>query len=114
MVTTFEPDLNKTDGGYSRDGTTGVGKRDYSESELADFLNEVYGNPKIAAPPRASKLGFPKVNTSFLSRVASPLLAAYRLVSGPPMSQRDRNRQTITEAQSRNSATLPWVWRTPW
>jgi hypothetical protein len=55
-----------------------------------------------------------KSNASFMAGIAHPLLALYDLVAGPPMTQRDRHRRAIGEANVRSNAGLSWFNRTTW
>jgi cytoplasmic iron level regulating protein YaaA (DUF328/UPF0246 family) len=42
-----------------------------------------------------------------------PLADLRELLAGLPMTERDRRRQTLTEARVRNAAALHWFYRTP-
>jgi hypothetical protein len=46
--------------------------------------------------------------------IIRPLAGLRKLLAGPPMTQQDRDRQTLTEARVRNAAALHWFYRTPY
>jgi hypothetical protein len=45
--------------------------------------------------------------------IVRPLVGLRELLAGPPLTEQDRNRQTLTEARVRNAAALHWFYRTP-
>jgi hypothetical protein len=51
---------------------------------------------------------------SFLARVTGLLEAVETLVSGPPMTDRERQRRAANEANCRHSAALMWSQRINW
>jgi hypothetical protein len=46
--------------------------------------------------------------------IVRPLTALRELLAGPPLTEQERNRQTLTEARVRNAAALHWFYRTPY
>ena len=113
MVTTLRPDRDSSHISDSPVAAARPGNSQYSDAELEKFLNEVYGNLSTSAGRHAGKSSMPKGKTTFIKGVARPLLAMYQLLSGPPMTQRERTRQAITEARTRSTASLNWFQRTP-
>jgi hypothetical protein len=45
--------------------------------------------------------------------IVRPLVSLWELLAGPPMTQQDRDRQTLNKARVRNAAALHWFYRTP-
>ena len=45
--------------------------------------------------------------------IIRPLVGLRKLLAGPPLTEQERNRQTLTEARVRNAAALHWFYRTP-
>jgi hypothetical protein len=46
--------------------------------------------------------------------IARPLAGLRELLAGPPMTDQERNRQTLIEARVRNAAALHCFYRPPW
>jgi hypothetical protein len=42
------------------------------------------------------------------------LVGLRELLAGPPLTEQERNRQSLTEARVRNAAALHWFYRTPY
>jgi hypothetical protein len=59
-------------------------------------------------------LGRTKDKSRLATKIVSPLSAFYKLMSGPPMTQRERRRQAMAEASIRNGASHTWFHRAPW
>jgi hypothetical protein len=66
----------------------------------------VEASPEVTAAPRGRR--------SFLARVTGILEAVETLVSGPPMTDRERQRRAVNEANCRHSAALMWSQRINW
>jgi hypothetical protein len=49
---------------------------------------------------------------NFWASIVRPLAGLRELLAGPPMTERDRSRQTLAEANARNAAALNWFYRT--
>jgi hypothetical protein len=45
--------------------------------------------------------------------IPRPLAGFRELLAGPPMTQQDRDRQTLTKARVRNAAALHWFYKSP-
>ena len=45
--------------------------------------------------------------------IIRPLVGLRELLAGRPMTEQERNCQTLTEARVRNAAALHWFYRTP-
>ena len=45
--------------------------------------------------------------------IVRPLVGLWELLAGPPMTEQERNRQTLTEARVRNATGLHGFYRTP-
>jgi hypothetical protein len=45
--------------------------------------------------------------------IVRPLARLRELLAGPPLTEQERTRQTLTEARARNAAALHWFYRTP-
>ena len=73
--------------------------------------------PDLEAGPagvRTEKADSPQVRSNFLARVTGSLGAVGRALSGTPMTDRERNRRAINEANCRHSAALVWSQRINW
>jgi hypothetical protein len=51
---------------------------------------------------------------NFWASNARPLAGLRELLAVPPMTEQERNRQSLTEARVRNAAALHWFYRPPY
>ena len=45
--------------------------------------------------------------------IVRPLASLRELLAGPPLTEQERNRQTLAEARVRNAAALHWFYQSP-
>lgn len=114
MVTTSKPDTNRNDIRYPQMENADVREGEHTHSSLARLLDEVLDNPTTVMHGETRRWGSHKTKTGLIARITRPLLSVYGLVSGPPMSQRDRNCLAVVEARVKNNASLNWFHRTTW
>lgn len=109
MVTLLSPKQNNPGTGYAEPESAQTALLDYRET------SQVRVNEELAAPQPStgaeSTSGISKKN--FWASLASPLVDLRELLAGPPLTERERRRQALTEARTRNAASLNWFYRTP-
>ena len=90
MVTFLSPSQNKPN---SMD----------EESETTQIVSRLAGAESTAASNKKN---------CWVS-IVRPLVGLWELLAGPPMTEQERNRQTLTEARVRNAAALHRFYQSP-
>jgi hypothetical protein len=115
MVTLLTPNTNSTDTEYRETlaiqeagPKSGNGEMDQT---FRPVVAESLPAPRDNSGKRSRK---DHRNASFITGIAHPWQALYDLVSGPPLTRRDRHRRAIGEANVRSIASLSWFNRTSW
>jgi hypothetical protein len=109
MVTLLSPNQNKLDATGAEPASAPTMLVDYDETSAARPAEEVADPQTSTKVDSISRIS----QKNFWTSIASPLAGFWDLLTGPPMTEQERRRQTLAEARARNTAALSWFYGMP-
>jgi hypothetical protein len=110
MVTLLSPKQDKSNTAYEEPEGIQIGLVNHSQNNPAKLVIELSASPQ---PLTEAEHGGGVGKRNFWASIVRPLSSLRELLAGPLMTERDRNRQTLADANARNAAALNWFYRTP-
>jgi hypothetical protein len=110
MVTLLNPKQNKPNTAYEEPESTQIAPVNHSQNSPAEPVGELAG---LSQPLTGVESTSATSKKNFWASIARPLTGLRELLAGPPMTERDRRRQALTEAKAREATGVNWFYRTP-
>lgn len=107
MVTLLNPKQNKSNNGYEEPASAQTAPVNQSQNGPAEPVAEIAA---FAQPATRIKSASKK---NVWSGIAKPLTGLWKLLAGPPMTERERRRQALAEAKARSASAQNWFYRAP-
>jgi len=110
MVTLLNPKQIKSNTADEEPESAQIAPVNHSQNSPAEPVLELAAFSRPATEVESTSATSKK---NFWTGIARTLTGLRELLAGPPMTERDRSRQALTEAKARNTAALNWFYRTP-